>query len=114
MNWYEFVIEKSKWYVFTVFAAVFAWGAILLLSDHNAKIPTLLFLGLLILWCIVWVIASHFYRKDLERKIGLLHKLCVKYEQLIEIFKRPVNAKTIVRKSDLEYQIRYLINDLLK
>lgn len=113
MNWYTFVIEKSKWYVFTVFAVVFAWGAVLLLSDHNAKVPTLLFLGLLILWCIVWVIASHYYRKDLEKMIGILRRLCVAHEKLMKIYNAPTNEKTINRRADLEQEITDL-NNLLK
>lgn len=113
MNWYTFVIEKSKWYVFTVFAVVFAWGAVLLLSDHNAKVPTLLFLGLLILWCIVWVIASYYYRKELEKRMEILYRLCVAYEKLTKIYNAPTNEKTINRRADLEQEITDL-NNLLK
>lgn len=114
MNWYTFVIEKSKWYVFTVFAVIFAWGAILLLSDHNAKVPTLLFLGLLILWCIVFVIASHFYRKQLEEQIQNLAHLLRLQETLIKLYQAPLYKEVQDRRDEVEKEIEYCKKKLLK
>ena len=70
MKWYEFIIlrqDKYRWFLFTPFFAVFAWGAIELFMGINPRIPGMIFLFSLIAWGIVWAIASTLYRKNLKK-----------------------------------------------
>lgn len=68
MKWYDYIIlnlQDYKWFLFAVFVILLAWGSIRLFRGKDARIPTFLFAGLLVLWAIVWIVASIFYRANL-------------------------------------------------
>jgi len=67
MKWYDWVITKFqsyKWYLFSLFVILFVW---LVLNDAvfhvNAYVPGFGFVGLLIVWIIIWVIADYLHKK---------------------------------------------------
>jgi len=70
MSWYDFLIlrfQDYKWWLFAPFTVCIAVGAILDLSDISIAVPTYIFLGLLIAWFIIWVVATIFYRHNLKQ-----------------------------------------------
>ena len=58
--------QSYKWYLFTPFAILILWGAILSAIGKSPKVPALIFSGLFILWCVVWIIATVIYRRGLK------------------------------------------------
>ena len=70
MKWYDYLIlryQEYRWYLYLLFIAVFISGALCIIAGLSPGIPTLTFMGLLVLWGIVWLIASIFYRKNLKK-----------------------------------------------
>jgi len=73
MKWYKIITEfqSYKWFLFVAFLIPFACGAILKILGKNPAVPSLIFLGMLILWFIIWMIGEIDYRskyKDLFKK----------------------------------------------
>lgn len=60
MKWYNFIIEWEecrKWFWPVIFV-LFAWGAVSSLAGWPMILPGYSLLGALILWFIIWVIAT--------------------------------------------------------
>ena len=70
MKLYKIVTEfqNYKWYVFAPFVLLFSWGVTDKVLGKSPKVPTLLFLGLLLLWCIIWTIGAIDYIKYMRGK----------------------------------------------
>jgi O-antigen/teichoic acid export membrane protein len=60
--------QSYKWYIFIAFAIVFVAGVVLELSGKDGGAAFILFTGLLVLWFVIWMIATVIYRKDLKDK----------------------------------------------
>jgi len=60
MKWYKIrtKLQSYKWYMFAGFVAILAWGSVRVVTEKDARVPTFLFLGLLIIYAILWVIAT--------------------------------------------------------
>lgn len=65
MKWYDYIITQFvsyKWLVFIPFAGLMLWGCVLTVTGHSVKTPSLLFVVLLVMWFIIWIVATIFYR----------------------------------------------------
>jgi len=60
--------QSYKWYLFLAFAIVFVAGVVLELSGKDGGAAFILFTGMLVLWFIIWMIATVIYRKNLKDK----------------------------------------------
>jgi hypothetical protein len=70
MKWYDYLIlrfQEYRLYVFLPFIAIIIAGAVCIIAGASPKLPTLTFVGLLVAWAIVWIIASVLYRKNLKK-----------------------------------------------
>lgn len=70
MKWYDYIIlrfQEYKWVVFTPFAILLAIMFVLGILKTPSDIPAYIFVMLLIMWTIIWLIASYFYRKNLNK-----------------------------------------------
>ena len=72
MKLYRIVTEFPKYRlaIFLPFFAVYAWGALKLLTNGNAKLPTLIFLFALLAWAIIWLIGWFSLRKHNKENNG--------------------------------------------
>jgi hypothetical protein len=69
LTWYDYLIVKFQSYKFIVFAPfviLYIWGAVLKVIDKSPAIPTIMLCSLLILWFIIWLVATWLYRKNLK------------------------------------------------
>ena len=71
MKLYKIITEfqSYKWCAFAPFAVVFILGATLKLLGLNALIPTLIFLGMLILGVIIWIVGWISYKRFLQKRL---------------------------------------------
>jgi len=70
MKWIKIITEfqSYKWYLFTCFAIPFTVGFILKALGRSPAIPTLIFVGELVIWLIIWIIATIKYRKWIKNE----------------------------------------------
>ena len=70
MKLYKIITEfqSYKWFVFAPFVLLFAWGVVFDLLNKPAKVPFLLLLGYLVLWCIIWTIGAFDYINYMKGK----------------------------------------------
>jgi hypothetical protein len=117
MKWYKFIIERSdayKWYLFVPFFIAIAVGSVEMFTGHTPNIGGLVFVGMLIVWAIVWGIASHLYRKHLEEQIRDLAHLVRLHETLVKLYQAPLYKEVQDRRADVEKEIEYCKKQLLK
>jgi hypothetical protein len=70
MKLYRIVTEyqKYKWVVRTPFLCLYAWGATMyFVNPPKAKLPTLLFFFLLLLWAVIWLIGWFSWKNYLTK-----------------------------------------------
>jgi len=70
MKLYKIITEfqSYKWYVFALHLIVFAWGVTDIILVKSAKVPALLFTGMLVIWCIIWTIGAFDYINYMKGK----------------------------------------------
>jgi len=60
--------QSYKWYLFLAFTIVFVAGVVLELSGKDGGAAFMLFTGMLVVWFVIWMIATVIYRKGLKDK----------------------------------------------
>ena len=69
MKWYDYIILKFENYRTFVFLVLicFFFGAMIDYFTNESFVGLLLFGIAFVFWCLFWLIASYFYRKNLKK-----------------------------------------------